>query len=134
MHSTHGLLTTVAYKLGSKAPAVYALEGSVAVAGAAVRWLRDNLKMLSDVSMIAELAAKAPASGHVVFVPAFAGLFAPYWRNDARGYDKVDLSGIMTVILILLCKLKRSTLLSKSSGINCINETTSAFANVSNIL
>lgn len=87
MHSAHGLLTTVAYKLGSNAPAVYALEGSIAVAGSAVRWLRDNLKMFSNVSETAHLAQNSPSTGHVVFVPAFAGLFAPYWRNDARGYD-----------------------------------------------
>lgn len=85
--STHGLLTTVAYKLGSNAPAMYALEGSVGVAGAAISWLRDNMQVLPDVKLSAELAQAASPDGQVVFVPAFSGLYAPYWRNDARGYD-----------------------------------------------
>ncbi|XP_054282634.1 glycerol kinase-like [Macrosteles quadrilineatus] len=83
--SSHGLLTTVAYKLGRNAPAIYALEGSVAVAGAALTWLRDNLHLLSDVKETATVAQAAGATGHIVFVPAFSGLYAPYWRNDARG-------------------------------------------------
>lgn len=85
--STHGLLTTVAYKLGCNAPAIYALEGSVGVAGAAISWLRDNLQILPDIKQSAELAQAASPTGQVVFVPAFSGLYAPYWRNDARGYD-----------------------------------------------
>ncbi|XP_046677029.1 glycerol kinase-like [Homalodisca vitripennis] len=85
VQSTHGLLTTVAYKLGKNSPAIYALEGSVAVAGAAISWLRDNLHILSDVNITAELAQAASSTGQVMFVPAFSGLYAPYWRNDARG-------------------------------------------------
>ncbi|KNC99544.1 glycerol kinase [Spizellomyces punctatus DAOM BR117] len=83
--STHGLLTTVGYKLGKDAPAVYALEGSVAIAGAAIKWLRDNLKMIKEAPEINELAAKVEDTGGVYFVPAFSGLFAPHWRDDARG-------------------------------------------------
>jgi glycerol kinase len=82
--SEHGLITTVAWKLGD-ANAVYALEGSVAMAGALVQWLRDNLGLIDDASEIEPLARSVPDSGGVVFVPAFSGLFAPYWRTDARG-------------------------------------------------
>ena len=84
MVSEHGLITTVAWKLGD-ADAVYALEGSVAMAGALVQWLRDNLGLIDDASEIEQLARSVPDSGGVVFVPAFSGLFAPYWRTDARG-------------------------------------------------
>ncbi|KAJ3145318.1 hypothetical protein HDU89_007175 [Geranomyces variabilis] len=83
--STHGLLTTVGYKLGKDVEAVYALEGSVAIAGAGVKWLRDNLKMIKEASEINELAANVEHTGGVYFVPAFSGLFAPHWRDDARG-------------------------------------------------
>ena len=82
--STHGLLTTVAYQFEGS-PAVYALEGSVAIAGAAVQWLRDNLRMIGSASEVEALAASVADNGGVYFVPAFSGLFAPYWRSDARG-------------------------------------------------
>jgi glycerol kinase len=82
--SQNGLVTTVAYQLPSKRP-VYALEGSIAVAGAAVQWLRDNLGLISQASEIEALAKSVPDNGDVYFVPAFSGLFAPHWRNDARG-------------------------------------------------
>jgi glycerol kinase len=82
--SHHGLITTVAARLGD-APATYALEGSVAVAGALVGWLRDNLGIVGDASEVEALARSVPDSGDVVFVPAFSGLFAPHWRSDARG-------------------------------------------------
>lgn len=85
MQSEHGLLTTVAYKLGKGAPTVYALEGSVAIAGAAVRWLRDNLNIIRTSADIEPLAKTVKDSGGVYFVPAFSGLYAPYWRTDARG-------------------------------------------------
>ncbi|MGB2711391.1 MAG: glycerol kinase GlpK, partial [Conexibacter sp.] len=78
------LLSTVAYKLGD-APAAYALEGSIAVTGAAVRWLRDQLGIIGSAGEIEALAASVPDSGDVYFVPAFSGLFAPRWRDDARG-------------------------------------------------
>lgn len=83
--SNHGLLSTVAYKLGPKAPVNYALEGSIAIAGAAVQWLRDSLGIISSANEIEELASKVTSTGGVYFVPAFNGLFAPWWRDDARG-------------------------------------------------
>ncbi|XP_062154647.1 glycerol kinase [Alnus glutinosa] len=85
IQSTHGLLTTLAFKLGPEAPTNYALEGSIAIAGAAVQWLRDGLGIISSASEIEELALKVETTGGVYFVPAFNGLFAPWWRDDARG-------------------------------------------------
>jgi glycerol kinase len=82
--SHSGLLTTVAYRAGA-APAVYALEGSIAVAGSLVQWLRDNLGLIRSSSEIEALARTVADNGGVYFVPAFAGLFAPHWRSDARG-------------------------------------------------
>ncbi len=82
--SRHGLLTTVAYQIAGR-PAVYALEGSVAVAGALVQWLRDNLGLISSASDIEALAEAVPDNGGCWLVPAFSGLFAPHWRSDARG-------------------------------------------------
>lgn len=86
MHSQHGLVTTVAYQLGPNSPPVYALEGSVAVAGAALNWLRDNLNLLDNNIESESLAEEVMTTGDVYFVPAFSGLYAPYWRKDARGY------------------------------------------------
>jgi glycerol kinase len=82
--STCGLLTTLAYKLG-KQPAVYALEGSVAITGALVQWMRDNLGLIEKSADIESLARSVRDNGGVYFVPAFSGLYAPYWRSDARG-------------------------------------------------
>ncbi|MDE0232833.1 MAG: glycerol kinase GlpK [bacterium] len=82
--STHGLLTTVGYQVSGSDP-IYALEGSVAVTGSLVQWLRDNLGMISSAHEVEELAASVPDNGDVYFVPAFSGLFAPHWRPDARG-------------------------------------------------
>jgi len=82
--SGHGLLTTVAYQIEGRPP-TYALEGSVAIAGAGVQWLRDNLGLIASASEVEALAGSAPDNGGVYFVPAFSGLFAPYWRPDARG-------------------------------------------------
>jgi glycerol kinase len=84
VRSKHGLLTTVCYKLGDDAP-VYALEGSIAVTGSAVQWLRDQLGIISGASESESLARQVDDNGGVYFVPAFSGLFAPYWRSDARG-------------------------------------------------
>lgn len=84
VRSTKGLLTTLAFKLGEE-PASYALEGSVAVTGSAVQWLRDQLGIIEKSSDIEVLAESVPDNGGVYFVPAFSGLFAPYWRGDARG-------------------------------------------------
>ncbi|MBE3068235.1 MAG: glycerol kinase GlpK [Chloroflexi bacterium] len=82
--SKNGLLTTLGYKIGSH-PAVYALEGSIAIAGALVQWLRDNLGMIEKSSDVETLARSVDDAGGIYFVPAFSGLFAPYWRSDARG-------------------------------------------------
>ena len=82
--STFGLLTTVAYKLGT-APACYALEGSVAVTGALVQWVRDNFGLIEKSSDIEVLARSVADNGGVYFVPAFSGLYAPYWKESARG-------------------------------------------------
>jgi glycerol kinase len=84
VHSSNGLITTVAYQLDG-GPAVYALEGSIAVTGSLVQWLRDNLGLISDAAEIEPLARSVPDTGGVHIVPAFSGLFAPYWRPDARG-------------------------------------------------
>ena len=84
MSSRQGLLTTLGYQIND-APAVYCLEGSVAIAGALVQWLRDNLGMISKASEIEALAESVEDNGGAYFVPAFSGLFAPYWRSDARG-------------------------------------------------
>ncbi|KAI4329363.1 hypothetical protein L6164_021633 [Bauhinia variegata] len=83
--SKHGLLTTLAFKLGPNAPTNYALEGSIAIAGAAVQWLRDSLGIIQSASQIEDLASQVDSTGGVYFVPAFNGLFAPWWREDARG-------------------------------------------------
>ncbi|MYW89247.1 glycerol kinase GlpK [Amycolatopsis rubida] len=82
--SENGLLTTVCYKIGSN-DTVYALEGSVAVTGSLVQWLRDNLGLISSAAQIEEFARTVEDNGGAYFVPAFSGLFAPYWRSDARG-------------------------------------------------
>ena len=84
IHSKNGLLTTLGYKLGDAAPH-YALEGSIAVTGSLVQWLRDNLGIISSTEEIEALAKTVDDNGGAYFVPAFSGLFAPYWRSDARG-------------------------------------------------
>lgn len=84
VRSNHGLITTVAYQLAGQRP-VYCLEGSVAIAGSLVQWLRDNMKMISSSNEIESAAREVTDNGDVYIVPAFSGLFAPYWRADARG-------------------------------------------------
>ena len=84
VRSSNGLLTTVCYQFGDNSP-VYALEGSIAVTGSAVQWLRDQLGIISGAAEIETLARQVDGNGGVYFVPAFSGLFAPYWRSDARG-------------------------------------------------
>jgi glycerol kinase len=84
VRSKNGLLTTVCFKFGNE-PAYYALEGSVAVTGSAIQWLRDQLQIINSAPEIEPLAKSVKDNGGVYFVPAFSGLFAPYWRNDARG-------------------------------------------------
>ena len=78
------MLTTLAYRFGQQ-PACYALEGSIAITGALVQWMRDNLGILERSDQIEELAASVPDNGGVYFVPAFSGLYAPYWKDSARG-------------------------------------------------
>ncbi len=82
--SQHGLLTTVCYKFGTEAT-IYALEGSIAITGALVQWLRDNLGLLKSAPEVEDLAKTVADNGGIYFVPAFSGLYAPYWKNDARG-------------------------------------------------
>ncbi len=82
--SENGLLTTVAFQVGEQAP-VYALEGSIAIAGALIQWLRDNLQIIESAPEVEALARSVDDNGGVYFVPAFSGLFAPHWRSDARG-------------------------------------------------
>ncbi len=82
--SESGLLTTLAYKIGDE-PAVYALEGSIAITGALVQWLRDNLDFFEDSPQVEDFAKEVDDAGGIYFVPAFSGLFAPYWQSDARG-------------------------------------------------
>jgi glycerol kinase len=82
--SKSGLLTTLGYKIGNQ-PAIYALEGSIAITGALVQWLRDNLNMIEKSADVEALARTVQDNGGIYFVPAFSGLFAPYWKSDARG-------------------------------------------------
>ncbi len=82
--SANGLLTTLCYQVGDQ-PAVYALEGSIAITGALVQWLRDNLGLIQTAAQVEDLAKSVVDNGGIYFVPAFSGLFAPYWRSDARG-------------------------------------------------
>ncbi len=84
IHSRNGLLTTVCYQMGESAP-VYALEGSIAMAGATVQWLRDELQLISSAAETEEIAQSVADAGGCYLVPAFSGLFAPHWRSDARG-------------------------------------------------
>jgi len=84
IESRHGLLSTVAYRFGTQ-PAIYALEGSIAITGALVQWLRDNIGLIEKSSDIETLALSVTDNGGVYFVPAFSGLYAPYWRDNARG-------------------------------------------------
>jgi len=84
VQSKNGLLTTLGYKIGDQ-PAVYCLEGSIAITGALIQWLRDNLKMIDKSPDVEPLAASVEDNGGIYFVPAFSGLFAPYWKSDARG-------------------------------------------------
>ena len=82
--SESGLLTTLCYQLNEQ-PAVYALEGSIAISGALVQWLRDNLGLIQSAPQVEDLARTVDDNGGIYFVPAFSGLFAPYWSSDARG-------------------------------------------------
>jgi len=124
VESKHGLLTTVGYKLGPDVRAVYALEGSVAVAGAAFAWLKDNLGLVEEVDHIELLASGVHHSGDVYFVPAFSGLYAPYWQSDARGVicgitEETHRSHIMRAAMEAICFQTRDILeaMNKDCGI-----------------
>ncbi|KAG8809786.1 Glycerol kinase [Serendipita sp. 399] len=93
IRSTHGLLSTVAYQPGPKLPPVYALEGSIAVAGSAIKWLRDQMKLIESTGQINELAASVENTGGVYFVTAFSGLLAPYWDPSAAGLSSYTTPG-----------------------------------------
>lgn len=115
VNSSRGLLTTVAYQLGSQTQAAYALEGSVAVAGAALGWLKDNMGLLETAKDSQVIAEKATDNGGVVFVPAFSGLYAPYWRQDARGVicgitEDTNTSHIVKATLEAVCYQVRDIL------------------------
>ena len=84
VYSSHGLVTTVGYKFG-KDPPIYALEGNIAIGGAALKWMKDNLGLLNDPAESERLANLVPTTGDCYFVPAFRGLFAPYYEKEARG-------------------------------------------------
>jgi glycerol kinase len=85
MSSSSGLITTIAYQIGSHGTVKYALEGSIAYCGSMIQWLRDNLEIVKSIPDSERLATSVPDNGGVYFVPAFSGLFSPYWRDDARG-------------------------------------------------
>jgi glycerol kinase len=102
--STSGLLTTVAYQLGD-GEACYALEGSVAYAGLLIQWLRDNMEIIDSLQDSERMAGLVPDNGGVYFVPAFSGLYAPYWRDDARGLI-VGLTGFNTKAHIVRAALE----------------------------
>ncbi len=106
VQSKHGLISTVGYKIGGE-PAVYALEGSIAVTGALVQWLRDQLGLISQASEIEALAGSVDDNGGCYFVPAFSGLFTPYWRSDARGVI-AGLTGYVTKAHIARAVLEAS--------------------------
>lgn len=113
--STHGLLTTVAYQLGPEKPPVYALEGSVAIAGAVMKWLRDNIEILADVKDSESIVKQISGDTRVTFVPAFSGLYAPYWRKDARGVicgitEDTNSSHIIKAALQAVCFQTRDVL------------------------
>ncbi|KAI7868131.1 glycerol kinase [Spinellus fusiger] len=122
--SSHGLITTVAFQLGKESSVHYALEGSVAVAGSSLRWLRDNLRLIKSMEEVGELASKVKDTGGVYFVTAFSGLFAPYWRDDARG-TMVGLTSYTNK-----CHLARATLEAMSFQTKAILESMNKDATV----
>ncbi|KAG5335429.1 GLPK kinase, partial [Acromyrmex charruanus] len=122
--STQGLITTVAYKI-ARSPPVYALEGSVAVAGAALSWLRDNMQLIGNIMQTQDMAERVRCSGDVYFVPAFSGLYAPYWQQDARGVicgitEDTEQYHIIRAALEAVCFQTRDILeaMVKDSGTN----------------
>ena len=138
--STAGLLTTMAYRFDGSEP-VYALEGSIAVTGSAVQWLRDQLQIITSANEIEALAASVPDASGIYFVPAFSGLFAPYWRSDARGAI-VGLSRFHTkahlarATLEAICFQTRDVLdaMVKDSGVRLTTLRVDGGATVNNLL
>ncbi|KAK3770700.1 hypothetical protein RRG08_037892 [Elysia crispata] len=125
VESTTGLLTTVAYKLGKNKPAIYALEGAIAIAGACVQWLRDNMGMISSSAEIEQLASAVDSTYGCYFVPAFSGLFCPYWQSDARGIicgltQFTNKNHIARAVLEAVCFQTRELLdaMNKDSGLD----------------
>jgi glycerol kinase len=123
VRSQNGLLTTVCYQFGDQPP-TYALEGSIAVTGSAVQWLRDQLRVISNAAQVETLAKEVEDNGGVYFVPAFSGLFAPYWRSDARGVivglSRFNTSGhIARAALEAICYQSRDVAdaMEKDSGV-----------------
>lgn len=108
VNSSHGLLSTVAFQFGKDANPVYALEGSVAIAGAALGWLKDNMNIIESTKEIEQIAESVENCGDVYFVPAFSGLYAPYWNQEARGIlcglsDEVKRGHIIRAALEAVC-------------------------------
>jgi glycerol kinase len=123
VHSQNGLLTTVCYQFDDQ-PAIYALEGSIAMAGATVQWLRDNLGLIDNAAETEAIAQSVDDSGGCYFVPAFSGLFAPYWRSDARGVivgltSYINKAHIVRATLEALCYQTREVLeaMNADSGV-----------------
>jgi glycerol kinase len=140
VHSQNGLLTTVCYQMGSQPP-VYALEGSIAMAGATVQWLRDNLHLINHASETEEIAQSVADSGGCYLVPAFSGLFAPYWRSDARGVivgltRYVNRAHIVRAALESICYQTREILeaMNADSGVSLRSLKVDGGATVNNFL
>ena len=140
IHSQNGLLTTVCYQFGDRPP-VYALEGSIAMAGATVQWLRDNLRLIDTAAETEGLAQSVADSGGCYLVPAFSGLFAPYWRSDARGVlvgltRYVNKAHIVRAALESICYQTREVLdaMNADSGVPLTTLKVDGGATVNNFL
>ncbi len=140
VHSRNGLLTTVCYQFGVQPP-VYALEGSIAMAGATVQWLRDNLRLIDHAAETEALAQSVPDSGGCYLVPAFSGLFAPYWRSDARGVlvgltRYVNRAHVVRAALEAICYQTREVLdaMNADSGVALTTLKVDGGATVNNFL
>ncbi len=140
VQSRNGLLTTVCYQFGSGAP-VYALEGSIAMGGATIQWLRDNLQLIRHASETEEIARSVADTGGCFFVPAFSGLFAPYWRSDARGVivgltRYVTRAHIVRAALEAICYQSREVFdaMKADSGVPLVNLKVDGGATANNFL
>ena len=140
VHSKNGLLTTVCYQIGDQPP-IYALEGSIAMAGATIQWLRDSLKMIENAAETEIIAQSVPDSGGCYLVPAFSGLFAPYWRSDARGVivgltSYITRAHIVRAVLESICYQTREVLeaMNADSGVPLRSLKVDGGATVNNFL